>query len=71
MAESHRALAEARRVVRLGGRVAFPLWGAMERLAAFTVAFGALAAAAVDLANDAPPPPVAFGQSPDARIEAL
>jgi SAM-dependent methyltransferase len=54
MAEPVRALAEAHRVLRPGGRIAFTVWGELERLEAFGIAFAALAQ--LELGDDEPPP---------------
>jgi len=61
MAEPARALAEAHRVMRPGGRVAFTVWAEMERLEAFAAAFGALAAIGIDTADEGPQPPLGMG----------
>ena len=71
MAEPARALAEACRVLRPGGRVAFTVWAEMERLEAFAAAFGALAAIGVDTADDGPQPPLGMGLPLDEYVGAL
>jgi SAM-dependent methyltransferase len=44
MAEPQKALTEAKRVLKPGGRVAFTVWDAPETLAAFGIALGAIGA---------------------------
>jgi SAM-dependent methyltransferase len=44
MAEPQKALTEAKRVLKPGGRVAFTVWDAPETLAAFGIALGAIVA---------------------------
>lgn len=62
MAEPAGALAEAQRVLRPGGRVAFTVWGELERLEAFGVAFAALESLGLG-SDDAPPePPLPLGR---------
>jgi SAM-dependent methyltransferase len=62
MAEPAAALGEAHRVLRPGGRIAFTVWGELERLEAFGVAFAALAELGLG-GDDAPPePPLPLGR---------
>jgi SAM-dependent methyltransferase len=62
MAEPVRALAEAHRVLRPGGRIAFTVWGELERCEALGIALAALADVGLDAADDAPQPPLPFGR---------
>jgi SAM-dependent methyltransferase len=69
MAEPGAALAAARRVLRPGGRIAFTVWGELERLEAFGVAFAALGELGLG-EQDAPlEPPLPMGR-PLAEYEA-
>jgi SAM-dependent methyltransferase len=69
MAEPRGALADAHRVLRPGGRIAFTVWGELERLEAFGVAFAALGE--LGLGEDEAPPemPLPMGR-PLAEYEA-
>jgi SAM-dependent methyltransferase len=69
MAEPGGALAAARHVLRPGGRIAFTVWGELERLEAFGVAFAALEE--VGFGQDEAPlePPLPMGR-PLAEYEA-
>jgi SAM-dependent methyltransferase len=62
MAEPARALVEAHRVLRPGGRVAFTVWGEVERLEAISIALSALAEVGLESDDDAPQPPLSFGR---------
>ena len=61
MAEPDRALHEAHRVLRPGGRIAFTVWAEIERCEAISAAFAALAAIGVDTTDEGPQPPLPFG----------
>ena len=61
MAEPDRALHEAHRVLRPGGRIAFTVWAEIEQCEAIAVAFAALAAIGVETADEGPQPPLPFG----------
>jgi SAM-dependent methyltransferase len=67
MAAPDLALAEARRVLRPGGRVAFTVWANAERLEAIELAFAALGD--VQVAKEAEPPP--FVDTTDDAIAVL
>jgi SAM-dependent methyltransferase len=62
MAEPDRALAEALRVLRPGGRVALTVWGELEREEAINIAFAALAEIGLDADEEGPQPPLPFGR---------
>jgi SAM-dependent methyltransferase len=55
-------LREASRVLRPGGRIAYTVWAANDRLQAFGIAFGAVAELVPDLA--ASPQPPSIGDAP-------
>ena len=63
MAEPAAALAEANRVVRDGGRIAYTVWAPEDRLVAFGLAFAALAELPVEVV----PPTSASRASADSR----
>jgi SAM-dependent methyltransferase len=69
LAEPARALAEAQRVLRPGGRVAFTVWAELDDLEAFAVGYGALAELGLDDEAAAPEPPLPLGR-PLAEYEA-
>jgi SAM-dependent methyltransferase len=69
MAEPASALAEAHRVLRPGGRIAFTVWDELERLEAFAVAFAALAQLGLGDEEPPPEPPLPMGR-PLAEYEA-
>ena len=62
MAEPARALAEAHRVLRPGGRIAFTVWGELDRCEATGIAFAALAEIGLGANDDVPQPPLPFGR---------
>jgi SAM-dependent methyltransferase len=69
MAEPAGALAEAHRVLRPGGRIAFTVWGELDRLEAFAVAFAALEDLGLGDEEASPEPPLPMGR-PLAEYEA-
>jgi len=71
MADPDRALAEAFRVLRPGGRIACTVWAALERCEATSIAFAALAEIGFGGDSDAPQPPLPFGQPLAAYQTAL
>lgn len=62
LAEPARALAEAHRVLRPGGRIACTVWAELERLEAFVVAFAALAEIGLGGDDGPPEPPLPLGR---------
>ena len=62
LAEPARALAEANRVLRPGGRIAFTVWADLDLLEAFAVAYGALAELGIGDEEAGPEPPLPMGR---------
>ena len=69
MAQPGLALAEARRVLRSGGRIAFTVWAAADRLVAFNLAFAALEG--LDLEYEAPLPTPLDEAGPEDCVDLL
>lgn len=69
LAEPGRALAEAQRVLRPGGRIAFTVWAELDDLEAFAVGYGALAELGLGDEDAGPEPPLPLGR-PLADYEA-
>ena len=70
VAEPNRALAEARRVLRPGGRAAFTSWAAPAENIAWRLLFEAISAHGDRKAADTPPPGGSF-RSPEDLLSAL